>query len=71
MSDSLVTFGQMINNRSKNVHFGNRIRFGYNRVVGFKSGTTRLVRVTHGLISLVNDNHADNNLKELFLSCLF
>ena len=42
------------------------IQFGWETTgCGFHIVNNWLVRLTHGLISLVNDNHADNYLKEI------
>ena len=62
--DSLVTLGRLKNNQPKIVQFGNRIRFRDNRL-WFHIVNNWLVRLTGSLTLLVNDNHMDNNLKEI------
>ena len=64
-SDSLVAFGRLINSRSK---VSLEIWFGSETTgCGFHSVNDWLVRLTRDLISLVNDNHVDNNLLEVLV----
>ena len=38
---------------------------------GFHIANNWMVRLMHGLISLVNDNHVDNNLKKILVYVYF
>ena len=54
----------------KNVLFGNRVRFGDNMLwVSYLEQW--LDHLMCGLISLVSDNHMDNNLKEILADVYF
>ena len=62
---SLVTLDKLINNRPKNVHFRKIVRSADNNL--WFSYREQLVCPFYGLISLVNDIHVENNLKEVLL----
>ena len=65
--DSLVTLGLSVNPKMFNLG----IEFGSETCCGFHIVNNWLVHLTCGLISLVNDNHVDNNLKEILVYVYF